>query len=54
VRKGDVARRDQLNEFLLKRSADIDRILSAFGVPRISPIGAHNSLLMPRADRRWS
>jgi mxaJ protein len=34
VRKRDLQLRDELNGFLTRRSADIDRILSAFGVPR--------------------
>jgi mxaJ protein len=34
VRKRDVALGDALNDFLVRRSAEIDRILSAFGVPR--------------------
>lgn len=34
VRKGDVRLRDELNDFLDRRIVDIDRILSAFGVPR--------------------
>ena len=34
VRKRDVAWRDQLNDFLDRRGTEIDRILSAFAVPR--------------------
>jgi mxaJ protein len=34
VRKRDLKLRNELNDFLARRGADIDRILSAFGVPR--------------------
>jgi len=34
VRKRDVTLRDELNEFLVRRRAEIDGILAAFGVPR--------------------
>lgn len=36
VRKGDTALRDRLNELLARRKADIDAILDAYFVPRVS------------------
>jgi mxaJ protein len=50
VRKGDVRSRDALNEFLDRRGADIDDILSAFGVPRVTRMGADIPSLVPRAE----
>jgi mxaJ protein len=34
VRRGDTARHRTLNEFIVKRRAEIDRVLHEFGVPR--------------------
>lgn len=35
VRRGNTALRDELNDFIARRQADIDRILEAYGVPRV-------------------
>jgi len=35
VRKGNTALRDELNDFIARRQPDIDRILDAYGVPRV-------------------
>ena len=35
VRRGDNALRDELDEFLVRRKADIDGILAAYAVPRV-------------------
>jgi mxaJ protein len=35
VKKGNTALRDELDDFLARRHADIDRILTAYGVPRV-------------------
>jgi hypothetical protein len=35
VRKGDTALRDQLDEVLVRRRADIDAILADYAVPRV-------------------
>jgi mxaJ protein len=35
VRRGDTALRDALDDVLLRRRADIDRILADYGVPRV-------------------
>jgi mxaJ protein len=34
VKRGDQALRDRLDDFILRRQGDIDRILDAYGVPR--------------------
>jgi mxaJ protein len=36
VRRGDQVRRAELDEFLVRRRADIESILDAYGVPRVS------------------
>jgi mxaJ protein len=43
VRRGDKARRQMLDDFILRRRADIDRLLAAYGVPRVD---------MPRQEAR--
>jgi hypothetical protein len=35
VRRGDVALRDELDDFLMRRRADVDAILDGYGVPRV-------------------
>jgi mxaJ protein len=35
VRRGDQALRDRLDDFIARRQPDIDRILAAYGVPRV-------------------
>jgi mxaJ protein len=35
VRRGDRALRDRLDEFIVRRQSDIDRILADYGVPRV-------------------
>jgi mxaJ protein len=35
VRRGDVALRDELDDFLMRRRADVDAILDSYGVPRV-------------------
>jgi mxaJ protein len=35
VRRGDRALRDRLDDFIARRQGDIDRILAAYGVPRL-------------------
>jgi mxaJ protein len=40
VRRGDTALRDELDTFITRRRADIDRILAAYGVPRVDMGGA--------------
>ncbi|HLT02514.1 MAG TPA: hypothetical protein VK001_10055, partial [Geminicoccaceae bacterium] len=40
VRQGEHAFRDQLNAILARRRADIDRLLEAYGVPRIAQAAA--------------
>jgi mxaJ protein len=35
VRHGDVALRDQLDDFLVRRRSDVDAILATYGVPRV-------------------
>ena len=44
VRRGDVERRDLLEQFLRRRKADIDRVLAEFGVPRVDHAGARAGL----------
>ncbi|VTU39326.1 quinoprotein dehydrogenase-associated probable ABC transporter substrate-binding protein [Variovorax sp. PBL-H6] len=39
VRKGDRAMKARLDDFLLRRAADIDRILDAYAVPRLPSTG---------------
>jgi hypothetical protein len=34
VRRGDTQLRDRLDDFLVRRRADVDRILDEYGVPR--------------------
>jgi hypothetical protein len=38
VRKSDTALRDELNDFIHRRRADIDRILASYGVPRAEEV----------------
>jgi mxaJ protein len=35
VRRGDTALRDELNDFIVRRAADIDRVLDEYNVPRV-------------------
>jgi mxaJ protein len=35
VRRGDTALRDELNDFITRRAADIDRVLDEYSVPRV-------------------
>ena len=35
VRRGDRALRDRLDDFIVRRQSDIDRILAGYGVPRV-------------------
>ena len=35
VRRGDTALRDELDDFLVRRKADIDAILAAYAIPRV-------------------
>lgn len=35
VRRGDAALRERLEDFILRRQADLDRILADYGVPRV-------------------
>jgi mxaJ protein len=39
VRRGDQALRDRLDDFIVRRQADIDRILADYGVPRMPEQG---------------
>jgi hypothetical protein len=39
VRRGDQALRDRLDDFIVRRQADIDRILADYGVPRVPEQG---------------
>jgi mxaJ protein len=36
VRKGDTALRDALDGFIARHASEIERILDAYGVPRLS------------------
>jgi mxaJ protein len=38
VRRSDRALRDRLDDFIVRRAADIDRVLAEFGVPRLPDI----------------
>jgi mxaJ protein len=42
VRRGDDALRDELNAVIVRRKAEIDRILDQYGVPRAAsaPVGS--------------
>jgi len=44
VRRGDVERRELLEQFLRRRKADVDRVLAEFGVPRVDHAGARAGL----------
>jgi hypothetical protein len=35
VRRGDAERRTMLDDFIVRRRADIDRLLAEYGVPRV-------------------
>jgi mxaJ protein len=35
VRRGDTALRDELNDFIARRGADINRVLDEYNVPRV-------------------
>ena len=38
VRREDTALRETLNDFLVRRASDIDAVLDAYGIPRLTPV----------------
>jgi mxaJ protein len=38
VRRGDAALRDRLDDFIVRRSADIAQVLADYGVPRLPEV----------------